>query len=431
MFMLCCRHRLTIKAVVLIYILTSSAKIASTEPYYYNNDYEKSNIYAALATKQSSTTTTKKESTITNTNKTKKVYNTIIIRRKKPQPQQNIITEPIQQTTTISKTQEAVQSNTIEAAPAVQSQPIIVPQVTVKPLNNISTTTNKQSIMQALADGTNPFKNKSPDGWYLYAMGGYTVSFQKKTIISAIATEAATQISGLEMTTSHGLKKGNGFGFTVGAKIYLNTHKTLALFISPEFFYNSANLAENAFVYQTSQTGYLENVITKQRNQYQIDVPSSLTADAKHMYGFTFRLGFTVYNSLSFFAKASLGGISHVINSAIYVNNATWPENFTDYHKQTITTQWNTPDASNYIKQSDTQKGKTLLLYGVGGGIELSLWNQHFLIRLDYDHYFGNGTFTINKIYARKESENSTATGDAWKIKNSFGILKLTFGFSF
>ena len=406
------------------------SNIGQTAPaYYQDNVYEKSNAYAVVSEKsndgkdKNSNTKTK----VVSDGKTKKIYNTIIIKRKKQPSAFNI-----NNTSTITPTKaERLQQTT-------PTTPSSIPEITVKPVNTtlptLTAKSKKKGIMDQLADFTAPLKQTTPDNWYLYAVAGYTISFQKSTVVSAIYSNSERLDDSFQQTTSTGLKKGNGFGFIVGAKVYLNTHKTFSVFISPEFFYDNLRLSQHQFAYTTQQPATIPDTSTfgNTMKTIQADVPGRLSTQTRDMYGFSLRLGFTLVNTLSFHAQASLGAINHKVYTNILPEQTNWSsfavDALSDNAKNNLIDIFSADGTSNSFR-------KTNLLYGFGGGLELGLWNQHFLIRIDYNHYFGNGTFTVEEKFARKDTSTTAndteIDGDKWKIKNSFGVLKLSFGLSF
>ena len=402
----------TSSALLGLTLLTGSYnKVLASGYYYTDSDYERSSTYAGITDNNSIKTVninnTKKDVVYTTQDKdAKKVYNTIIVRTKKKQD------------ITKAERQVPVEKTIIQT----------IPEVTVKPAKQEEKKDTKTNIAKKIREMVRPFRQKTPDDWYLYALGGYTMAFPKQIKMSNTNQ------------TDDMMKKMSGFGFTAGIKIYLNNDK-IALFIAPEAFYNKLNLGQVDFAYKAKVLAFVDDTTyapsPTSHHDAAFPVPAKMAIKTKDMFGGAFRIGFTIMNVLSFYGKASIGTLRHTINGSLDtdVNKVDWDVTLggvTDITDKTnmidkILEQWNNPAAKYYLGSKSFSDSKHTLLYGIGAGIELGMWNQHFIMRLDYDHYFGLGTVKINSYYVPWNSNSATKI----KIRSSFGVLKLSAGIAF
>ena len=291
--------------------------------------------------------------------------------------------------------------------------------------------------MKELADNTYPFRQTAPDGWYLHALIGYVAGFQKNTSVSAVAG-LNESIDNVAYNVSSGVKYSNGFGAIVGATLYLNKNSKMSLFVSPEFFYSRLNLQQQSFSYNTGQEAIVSTAGAGTGVVPQVfKVPASLHVNTRNMYGFNFRFGLTFVNTVSIFGKASIGGLDHVVESSLNLNQTDWSifNTLSSVERAAqitnVKTSWNNKNGNYYIGNTSTSKRKAQLMYGVGIGVETSFWNHHVLIRLDYDYYMSNGTVQLNNIFNRYATNNANTDRNRWKIKSRFSVFKITFGTSF
>ena len=276
-------------------LLTGSFHKTLASSYYYtDSDYERSSTYAGITDNNSIKTVninnTKKDVVYTTQDKdAKKVYNTIIIRTKK------------QQDATKVERQVPVEKTIIQA----------VPEVTVEPKKQEEKKNTKTDVTKKLREMVRPFRQKTPDDWYLYALAGYTMTFPKN-----MKMENTNQ-------TYDMMKKMSGFGFTAGIKIYLNNDK-VALFVAPEMFYNNLKLGQSDFDYKARVLAMYDDTTnhasTSPLRDVAFPVPATTTIKTKDMFGGTFRIGFTIMNVVSFYGKASIGSVRYAINSSLDVD---------------------------------------------------------------------------------------------------------------
>ena len=396
---------------------------AETAGYYYtDNDYEKSSTYAGVDNRNDIKTIpvekTDKNNVTTSTiqdGEIKKVYNTIIVKTKKKQEQ---------------KPEEPKKIEKIE------KKPVQIQEITVKPAKKEEEpkkeeSTTKSNVLKKIREAFRPFRQKNPDDWYLYAMAGYTMIFPKSITMSFVDyKEEAT-------------KKMNGFGFIAGIKIYFNNDK-FALFIAPEAFYNKVNLASANFSYKSKVLSEIDDTTDPSlspapRAEVALPVPTNTSIKTQDMFGGTFRLGVTLVNVLSLYGKISIGSLRYGINSTLKVSEmskADWDTllgqipSTVDYEnaKQNVIRVWNDPETGKYyLGAKAVSATKNALLYGIGAGIEIGMWNQHLLLRLDYDHYFSSSTLSFKSQFVPYNSSDSTKI----KVKSSFGILKFSAGLAF
>ena len=402
----------TLSALLGLTLLTGSFHKTLASSYYYtDSDYERSSTYAGITDNNSIKTVninnTKKDVVYTTQDKdAKKVYNTIIVRTKKKQD------------VTKAEKQAPVEKTIIQA----------VPEVTVKPAKQEEKKDTKTNVVKRIREIVRPFRQKTPDDWYLYALAGYTMAFPKHIKMANVGQ------------TDDMMKKMNGFGFTAGIKIYLNNDK-IALFVAPEAFYNKLNLGQADFAYKARVLALYDDTTdpssTSPHHDVAFPVPAATTIKTKDMFGGAFRMGLTIMNAVSFYGKVSIGTLKYGINSSLNtdINKVDWDAvlggivDATDKTnaKNNVLDQWNDPNAKYYLGSKHFSASKHALLYGIGAGIELGMWNQHFIMRLDYDHYFGSGTLAIDSNYVPWDSSSTTKI----KVRSSFGILKLSAGIAF
>ena len=303
-----------------------------------------------------------------------------------------------------------------------------VPEVTVEPKKQEEKKNTKTDVTKKLREMVRPFRQKTPDDWYLYALAGYTMTFPKN-----MKMENTNQ-------TYDMMKKMSGFGFIAGIKIYLNNDK-VALFVAPEMFYNNLKLGQSDFDYKARVLAMYDDTTnhasTSPLRDVAFPVPATTTIKTKDMFGGTFRIGFTIMNVVSFYGKASIGSVRYAINSSldVDVNKVDWDavlSGVTDAGKRenlinNALDEWNNPNAKHYLGSKSFSGSKHAILYGIGAGVELGMWNQHFILRVDYDHYFSSALVKIDSYYVPWSSGSTTKI----KIKNSFGILKVSAGIAF
>jgi hypothetical protein len=114
-------------------------------------------------------------------------------------------------------------------------------------------------------------------------------------------------------------------------------------------------------------------------------------------------------------------------------------DNLTADNIQTLTNHLSFSDGSFYNDIGNTSdKKKLTMLYGFGAGVEFGFWNQHFIIRADYDHYFSSIRFKTENRYARiadaapiTDNITGTENNTSWKTRSSFGTLRITLGLAF
>lgn len=402
----------TSSALLGLTLLTGSFHKTLASSYYYtDSDYERSSTYAGITDDNSIKTVninnTKKDVVYTTQDKdAKRVYNTIIVRTKKKQD------------TIKAERQVPVEKTIIQT----------IPEVTIKPAKQEEKKDTKTNIAKKIREMVRPFRQKNPDDWYLYALGGYTMAFPKH-----IKMANANQ-------TNDMMKKMSGFGFTAGIKIYLNNDK-IALFVAPEAFYNKLNLGQVDFAYKARVLALMRDTTDLSSpsplRDVAFPVPTETTIKTKDMFGGAFRIGLTIMNAVSFYGKVSVGTLKYGINSSLNtdINKVDWDAvlggiaDATDKTnaKNNVLDQWNDPNAKYYLGSKHFSASKHALLYGIGAGVELAMWNQHFIMRVDYDHYFSSGTLTLDSSYVPWDSSSNTKI----KVRSSFGILKLSAGIAF
>ena len=364
---------------------------------YYTEDYEKTNTYAGVYENDNIKINDNNHTNAQN-NKARTIYNTIIVRRKNKTPQY------VEQK--VKKKQ--------------------IPEITVKPVNDVNDRLkeyrNRNKKRNSILD--NLFKT-TPDRIYVYALAGYSITLSNHFNINAVHSSNITpdyqSFNPLSFSVN---KKGSGFVFIIGTKIYLNKSK-FAVFLAPELFYNKLNLNDSNFSYNSAHDYNIaaqDGVGIESKN-----IPATMGVKTKDMYGASLRVGFTLFNAISLYGKASIGGLRNSIINNLHINS------IKDLDERIIE-QWTNPENVNYISSTSQNQNKTSLFYSFGGGIEVGLLNQHIIFRLDYDYCFANSVLSTDVNFSRisksKRGDNPTE-GTKWRIKNNFGIVKFTAGFAF
>ncbi len=381
-----------IKLFLILFCALHSKSAVAVNSYYTENDYEKTSAYAGITEKENIDINDISKPEKVQDNKARKVYNTIIIRRKNGNLHQ-------QQNQKIKE----------------------IPEVTVKPVNEVNDRLEEYNKRKKTSLNFDNFFKTTPDRFSVYALVGYSISLVNNSKVNAVHSANSALDNSFSPLSFSTVTKGSGFGFITGIKIYLNKSK-FAFFLSPELFYNNLNLSNNNFSYNSAHNYKFEAGDVKEMIE---NIPAEVSVKTKEMYGTSLRFGFTLMNMFSFYGKASIGGMRHGISSGLNVNGVNNPA---------ARQQWSNPDNDNYISSMSQTINKTLLFYGFGGGFEVGFLNQHIIIRLDYDHYFGSGIFSLNGDFSRiakSERGNDISEGTKWKMKNNFGIAKLTVGLAF
>lgn len=420
----------------------------ASSAYYNDNIYESSSTYASID--ESSNNIIKEIDDITTNEtmrtktvqdgKTKKIYNTIIVKTKKNKKK----AEKVQQKAT--EKDEEKEDKEIEKKIDKYIEEEEVEEEKQEKKQKLS----KLDTLRYYIDST---RVKRPDPWYLYAAFGYTLGLPKSLEASAVWDNTETQDERYNSISASGTSRINGWGFTAGIKKYVNRN-VFAFYIALETFYNRLSLNDLSFQYNTKQQALFYNTsepipVAPGWAVYQtnIKIPATINIAPKSVFGGSMRIGLTLINLVSIFGKINIGGMNYMITSSI---------NFNDFSMSDVVSGAGTKNAQikerlvkdwEYMYKNASETFKSMAFtYGFGGGVELTLWNQHLLIRVDYDQYFTSNTISVNKLFAR--ATNGTIQGDAdaldtqdkitskdygnkWKIKNSFGILKLVVGVSF
>jgi len=262
------------------------------------------------------------------------------------------------------------------------------------------------------------FKQKdAPDDWYLYFDFGYSLSCHGVLKNSSVYSVNGRNDGLYSQKTSNEMK-GGGFDFKTGLKVYvtsLNNGKN-SFFISPEFFYSREIINNNSINYQSRQKAYVNP-----SSKVDFAIESSMNIDARDIYGFALRTGITLKNMFSFYTKFSLGGLKyHVTNNVNpMMYNVDWKGIVDPKDRQEILDQ---------LKSLHKTMSKTSFLYGIGFGAEVAPFNQHLLFKIEYNFYFSNGTYAVDKTFARYASNDS---GIKWRVNGYFSEIKATVGIAF
>ena len=413
---------------VLYFGIFSLERTYAAPSYYNDNRYERSSIYANVSTDESVKNIVQNATNRVNTQsstktiqdgKTKRVYNTIIVKTKKNKAEKIVNND----TTAITKI-----------------QPLQVKKV------GDEKDPKEKTLMQKIQDYTNVFRQTTPDSFYFYGVIGYAMSMPRSIITTAIYENNELPDNQFNRIRVDGHNKGSGFGIIAGMKTYFNRNK-IAIFFSPEVFYNRISVFTNSLNYNTLGSSWYTDTTPSEDNQamerrvdVSVKVPASLKVQPKDMMGLSLRMGITIANFLSIFAKASLGGSYYQISQAVHPRGINWGvDNLTANNIATLTRNLSFSDGSFYNDIGDTSNKKKLtMLYGFGVGVELGFWNQHFIIRADYDHYFSSIRFKTENRYARiadtaaiTDNITGTENNTSWKTRSSFGILRVTLGLAF
>lgn len=393
-------------------MLLSQFEARAVNSYYTEDDYKKTSVYASVDDSNKKVTSKrniKSSSKVIQDGNTKKIYTTIIVKSKKNK------------------------SPAVAPVPApIKQQKKQIPEVTVKPVNEKHKDEDFFSSKKKNFSNNDFFKKmfqkETPDKFYIYALGGYSVSLSNTLKINAMSGSKVDY--DFPALSSSAAKKGVGFNFVVGSKIYLNQNK-FAVFIAPELFYNKLNGANNnEFDYDSKHTASFIPYGQQNPQEVSVKTPTKMSVKTKDMFGGTVRLGFTMLNAVSLFGKASIGGTRYGINSSIDINNADWSGagiNDKNMQQEIIDEQWTDSESKYYINtKNGSSLSKTALTYGLGFGIELNFFNQHLIIRADQDWWFGSGTFLSGSGFSIKTDEKTT-----FRIRNKFSTTKITVGIAF
>ena len=418
----------------------NSAKATNT--YYTDNydNYEASSIYADVVNSDKKTSlqeesviTTKKRTrrTSKNNKNARKVYNTIIIKTKKNENKAEKII-PIQE--------EIEETSVSEKRQKLNTQKNAEEKTFREEFNE-----KIKSIADYLA---HPFRQTEPDLWYVYALGGYAVSTPFDITISSV--NSSSDIGSDYMNADFNWKTG-GASIISGFKVYLSQTK-IAVFIGPEFFWTKLNMKTTKTSYQSYQTVSLpvtntgtavESGIFSDMKEFQQNVPVIMQTTPKDIIGGSLRLGLTFFNTFSVFGKANFGVLRSDIALSPDLDNITWKAPFagSSKHQNSAMNKWKNAESTKL--KNEYYGSKSSFTYGFGAGIEFSMWNEHLTFRVDYDHYWTNGTFSLyGTQYQRASSvSNTTATtgladgesntGIKWKAKTNFGTIRISAGISF
>ena len=395
-------------------MLLSQFEAVAVNSYYTEDDYKRTSTYASVYDDSKKNTVIDKEnvkstSKVVQDGNVKKIYTTIIVKSKR-----NKNTTPVVATPLPEKKQQEKQ----------------IPEITVKPVNEEYRNENFFSSKKKSNDSIfkKIFQKETPDKFYTYALGGYSVSLSNTLKINAMS---GTRVDyDFPTLSSSAVKKGVGFNFIVGSKIYLNQNK-FAVFIAPELFYNKLNDANNnEFGYNSEHIASFVPTGQQAPQEVSIKTPTKMSIQTKDMFGGSIRLGFTMLNTISLFGKASIGGTRYNINSSLNLNGTDWAgAGIVDPNMQQeiIDEQWTDPTSRYYINtKNGSSLSKTILTYGLGFGIELNFFNQHLIIRADQDWWFGSGTFLTGSGFSVKADERTT-----FRIRNKFSTTKITIGIAF
>ena len=421
---------------------------------YYADDYSSSSVYAAVAdnninndiktiknTTKDSNVVTKK----TTSHEGRKVYNTIIIKSNKAKSEDN----------TTNKAAKIATPTNDAMTPAVKSEPTME---TIKPFSTgmqkveaerRSSVADRSKKLNFMSKIKNPSYKTTTDKWYLYTLASISAtipgaSSRLNPHMDNIETGATTT----EEKSIHTPFKYSGMGFTVGGKFYFSEEPQL--FISPEFFYSKLDLGVTESMYTTKHmqygvAGYGTNDTTTATKYYPVNLPVYVQIKPKDLFGGTIRGGVTLANMFSVFAKVSIGGMRSNFALTPNANSIDWNNglaNLTTQQRADVLTSLTNEQSAAYAGE-EFHKNKMSVLYGIGLGAELTLWNQHLIIRADYDHYFTNSTITlngtayprstaqVNKVSADSDGTRTTSSGREWKNKMHFGIIKFSIGVGF
>ena len=350
----------------------------------------------------------------------KKIYNTIIIKTKKTNNNSNrkaipnnYVIDDVYKTNHINEIKNNINKNKITYTNGNK--------------NNIFTkSSTRDSFESKTKSRFAPFAKTTPDGWYVYALGSF--AFLSPSNLSIKALDANNNVTNYGIVSDSAINTrwaSGDFGGILGAKFYLNRNK-VAAFIAPEMFYSSTNLSSGNTVYNSKQhiNNYVDPV--DQRTGIDLNLPVDLFLKPKSVFGGSLRFGVTFLNTISVFTKVNLGAMLANINVSSRANAIDWDAiGIVD------------PDTRAKIIDEYSQKGaerynKLLLMYGFGCGIELTAYNQHLILRLDYDYNIIDSVFKLNgTAYGRiTDGTQKLDDGDKWKTKIRFGTIKLSIGFA-
>ena len=378
--------------VIQIIMLLSQFEAVAVGSYYTEDDYKRTSTYASVndnsrkntITSKSGKRNIKSSSKVIQDGNTKKIYTTIIVKSKKNKNQTSVAPVP---------------------APKKQ-----IPEVTVKPVNEKHK--DEDFFSSKKKSDNNIFKKiflkETPDKFYTYALLGYSVSLSNTLKINAMSGSKVD--NDFPTLSSSAAKKGVGFNFIVGSKIYLNNNKFAAVFVAPEFFYNKMNGAnEGEFNYNSKHMASTIPVGEQEPQEVSVETPTKMSVQTRDMFGGSVRLGFTMLNTVSLFGKASIGGTRYRVKSSLDFNNTDWAGagiSDPDAQQEIIDEQWTDQSSRYYINTKDgSSLSKTILTYGLGFGVELNFFNQHLIVRADQDWWFGSGTFLSGSLQQKSTSE--------------------------
>ncbi|GEM_PF-5876589 len=459
------------KIVVLTFLFFtySTNNVNAVSTYYTDNDYESTSIYADIRTEnindnKKTLTISSQKTTNTSNNEPKKIYNTIIVKgpSNKQKAEKKVIKE----------------EPAIKSAPVQEKQPKQEATKKVDDKKNTSTQKNEENKITAVGEffktlinrASNPFYQKKNDSWYVYALINYGVSSKGNLELSAQQDQQETSTAKTSSISSKTGWEGSGFGFTAGLKTYL-TKTHVSIFLSPEVFYSNLNLNQNSVVYNSKQWSDAVAVINKDgvATSYGASyiLPVEVSIKPQYIFGGSVRIGLTFLNTISVFGKASIGGTKSSLSLKPRSDLIDWDSHFGEnvseklkndtinnvvaditnpylerYDPETdafITTN----EANPTFLKNEEYSNKLSLTYGLGVGAEVTLWNQHLVMRVDYDHYFVSGSIsTKGTKYPRMEAQTQTVSasntgitnidsGTKWKAKNNFGMFKFSVGVSF
>lgn len=436
----------------MLLVATIKCNIAVSAQEYYADDYSSSSVYASVADNgvnndlKTTKNTEKKQNAVIKkalSNEGRKVYNTIIIKTGGEKSRNNTTNKAEK----VKTTQEIV-------TPAVKSEPQLE---VVKPVStgmqkaeaNKTTSVSANSKKWAFIGSVNPFYKQTTDKWYLYALASLSANVPlSSSHLNPRADNIEVGANAMEEKSINTPFKYSGIGVTAGGKFYISNEPQL--FVSPEFFYSKLDVGTTESVYTTKHmqygvAGYGPHDTTTATQYYPVYLPVYIQTKPKDMFGGTLRGGITFANTFSLFVKGSIGGMRSDFALTPNANSIDWSNGFANLSSQQRSDiiESLSNERSDAYAGEEFHKNKMSVLYGVGLGAELTLWDQHVIVRLDYDHYFTNSTITLNgSAYPRATAQVNnvsidsdgtriSSSGREWKNKMHFGIIKFSVGVGF
>ncbi len=404
--------------------LASSTSNAIGSYYTDGNQYETSNFYANAYISNDSNTLIKEKvnkyttmnddlgNTLGGKDGSRKIYNTIIIKTRK-------------------KSTDGTKTSRYKRKTILNNSDTYKTDYTSNE-NKITFTGNNRDF-RSMHDKYNskrkfgPFMKTTPDGWYVYALGSFSFSTPSELSINALdANGNRTEYGIVSAATTNTRWSGGNFGGTLGMKAYFNKDK-VAVFISPELFYSNLNINSGNTVYNSRQ--HIDSYVDPTTGKAGIDLnlPVDLSLKPKSIFGGSLRLGTTFFNTISVFGKVNLGAMLANISVSPRADAIDWETIGPDISKETREAIEN-----EYRSRRSEAYNRLFLMYGFGCGVEFTAYNQHLIIRLDYDYNFVNEVVHLNGTAYRRITDGSQRLddGDKWKMNVHFGTIKLSVGFA-